>query len=94
MVSVTLDAWNALEPETQAAIEDVAARLEGQFWLNSRAEDAKKIATLKEHGMEVVSPTPELQASLMEKALPLWEEFKARVPDAAPVIDSYLAARD
>jgi TRAP-type C4-dicarboxylate transport system substrate-binding protein len=94
MVSVNLDAWNALEPETQAAIEDVAARLEGQFWLNSRAEDAKKIATLKEHGMDVSAPSPELQAALLEKALPLWEEFKTRVPDAAPVIDAYLTARD
>jgi TRAP-type C4-dicarboxylate transport system substrate-binding protein len=94
IVSVNLDAWNDLPLETQTKIEELAEKMEGQFWLNSRAEDAKKIATLKEHGMEVVSPTPELQASLMEKALPLWEEFKARVPDAAPVIDSYLAARD
>lgn len=94
IVSVNLDAWNDLPLETQTKIEELAEQMEGQFWLNSRAEDAKKIALLKENGMEVISPSPELQASLMEKALPLWEEFKARVPEAAPVIDSYLAARD
>lgn len=94
MVSVNLDAWNDLPLETQAAIEEVAARMEGQFWLNSKAEDAKKIAVLKERGMEVTAPSAELQAALMEKAIPLWDEFKTRVPDAAPVIDAYLAARD
>lgn len=94
MVSVNLDAWNALPLETQAKIEDLAAQMEGQFWLNSRAEDAKKIAVLKEHGMDVTAPSAELQAALMEKALPLWDEFKKRVPEAVPVIDGYLAARD
>jgi hypothetical protein len=44
--------------------------------------------------MDVSAPSPELQAALLEKALPLWEEFKTRVPDAAPVIDAYLTARD
>lgn len=94
MVSINLDAWNELSLETQAKIEEVAAQMEGQFWLNSRAEDAKKLAVLKEHGVEVIAPSPELQAALMEKAMPLWDEFKTRVPDAAPVIDAYLAARD
>ena len=94
IVSVNLDAWNDLPLETQTKIEELAEQMEGQFWLNSRAEDAKKIATLKEHGMDVSAPSPELQAALLEKALPLWEEFKTRVPDAAPVIDAYLTARD
>lgn len=94
MVSINLDAWNELPVETQATIEKVAAQMEGQFWLNSRAEDAKKLAVLKEHGVDVIAPSPDLQSALMEKAMPLWDEFKARVPDAAPVIDAYLAARN
>ncbi|AXQ93949.1 TRAP transporter substrate-binding protein [Cereibacter azotoformans] len=94
IMSVNLDAWNALPAETQAAIEETAANLEGQFWLNSRAEDDKKLATLRENGVEITAPSPELSAALMEKALPLWEAFKARVPEAAPVIDAYLTLRD
>lgn len=93
-VTVNLDAWNALPLETQEVIEATAKSMEGQFWLNSRAEDAKKIAVLEENGMEVAAPSPELKAALLEKALPLWDEFKARVPEAAPYIDAYLAARD
>ena len=36
---------------------------------------------------------PELRAALLEKAKPLWDDFKARVPDAAPYVDAYLTAR-
>ncbi|MDK8875327.1 TRAP transporter substrate-binding protein [Paracoccus sp. SSJ] len=92
-VMVNLDAWNALEPETRAAIEATAARMEGQFWLNSQAEDAKKLAILQEHGIEITEPSPELRAALLERAKPLWDDFKARVPDAAAYIDAYLTAR-
>ncbi|RHZ99339.1 C4-dicarboxylate ABC transporter substrate-binding protein [Cereibacter sphaeroides] len=94
IMSVNLDAWNALPLETQQKIEETAASLEGQFWLNSRAEDDKKIATLKENGVEVSAPSPELSAALLEKALPLWDAYKARVPEAAPIIDAYLTLRN
>ena len=93
IVTVNLDAWNALDPEDQAAIEAAAAELEGSFWMNSAAEDAAKIATLEENGMTVSSPPEALQADLLAAALPLWDAFKERVPEAAPVIDSYLAVR-
>ncbi|GGM17201.1 TRAP transporter substrate-binding protein [Pseudooceanicola nanhaiensis] len=93
IVTVNLDSWNALDPEDQKAIEEVAAALEGDFWMNSANEDAAKIATLKENGMTVTAPSEELRAALVEKAKPLWEEFKTRVPEAAPVIDNYLAVR-
>lgn len=93
IVTVNLDAWNALDVEDQEAIEAVAASLEGDFWLNSANEDAAKIATLEENGMTVSAPSKELQAALIEAARPLWDEFKERVPEAAPVIDNYLAVR-
>lgn len=93
IVTVNLDAWNALAPEHQEAIEDAAAELEGQFWLNSIREDAKKIATLKEKGITVTAPSPELKADLLERARPLWDEFMQRVPESKAYIDAYLEAR-
>ncbi|MGN0934715.1 TRAP transporter substrate-binding protein [Falsigemmobacter intermedius] len=93
IMSVNLDAWNALPLEMRESIEKVARDMEGEFWLNSRAEDDKKMAILRENGVEISAPSPELAAELMERALPLWDAFKARVPEAAPVIDAYLAAR-
>lgn len=94
IMSVNLDAWNALPQETRDKIEETAAAMEAQFWLNSRAEDEKKIATLRENGMTVTAPSPELKAELLEKAKPLWDAFKTRVPEAAPIIDEYLSMRD
>jgi TRAP-type C4-dicarboxylate transport system substrate-binding protein len=91
-MTVNLDAWNALSREHQLAIEQLAAKMEGQFWLNSVAEDAKKIAVLKENGMTISTPSPELRAALLERATPLWEAFRQRVPEAVPVIDAYQAA--
>lgn len=93
IVTVNLDAWTALDAEDQAAIEAAAAGLEGSFWMNSAQEDVAKIATLEENGMTVSAPSPELKADLIEAARPLWDAFKERVPEAAPVIDSYLAVR-
>lgn len=93
IVTVNLDAWNALDAEDQKAIEAVADALEGDFWLNSAMEDASKIATLEENGMTVSTPSAELKADLIDAARPLWDAFKERVPEAAPVIDSYLAVR-
>ena len=91
-VTVNLDAWNALAPEHQAAIERLAHNMEGQFWLNTVAEDGKKIATLRENGMTVSAPSPELRAALLERATPLWAAFRERVPESIPVIDAYKAA--
>jgi len=93
IVTVNLDAWNALAPETRKAIEDVSKKLEGEFWLVSRAEDEDKLAILKEKGIAVEAPSPELRAALIERAKPLWDDFKTRVPDAAPYIDAYLKAQ-
>jgi len=93
IVTVNLDAWNALDAEDQKAIEAVADALEGDFWLNSAMEDASKIATLEENGMTVSTPSEELKADLIDAARPLWDAFKERVPEVAPVIDSYLAVR-
>ncbi|MCX8998376.1 TRAP transporter substrate-binding protein [Rhizobiaceae bacterium BDR2-2] len=94
IVTVNLDAWNALSPEHQAAIEQASARLEGEFWLVSRAEDESKLALLKEKGVTVTAPSPELKEALVERAKPLWDDFLKRVPDAAPYIEAYLKALD
>ncbi len=91
-VTVNLDAWNALSPEHRVAIERLASKMEGQFWLNSVAEDAKKIAVLAQNGMTISTPSPELRAALLERATPLWEAFRKRVPESVPVIDAYQAA--
>ncbi|WP_421726415.1 TRAP transporter substrate-binding protein [Bauldia sp.] len=52
-VSVNLDAWNTLSTDHQAAIEDVAARLQPRFWAVSEAEDALKVKILTDSGIVI-----------------------------------------
>ena len=92
IVTVNLDAWNALSEEHQNAIADAAANLEGQFWLNSINEDATKIATLRDNGMTISAPNPGLKAEMMARARPLWDAFMDRVPESRPYVEAYLEA--
>jgi TRAP-type C4-dicarboxylate transport system substrate-binding protein len=92
MVNVNLDAWNALAPEDQAAIEQVAAELEPAFWDVSRNEDAAKLKTLADNGVKITEPTPELRAVLLATAQPMWQQFIDEVgPQAEEVVGAYRA---
>lgn len=94
MVSVNLDAWNALSAEHQNAIEGLGKTLEAEFWLASRREDAAKLKILAENGVEISTPSSDLRAALMERARPLWDDFANRVPGAGKMIADYLEALD
>ncbi|MEM0909155.1 MAG: TRAP transporter substrate-binding protein, partial [Pseudomonadota bacterium] len=90
MVTVNLDAWNALTEEQRAAIEKVAQELEAEFWDVSRNEDTEKLKTLADNGMKVTEPSPELREQLLAEATPMWDAFIAEAGDrAAEVIAAY-----
>ncbi len=93
MVTVNLDAWNALSPEHREAIERVAAELEPEFWDVSRNEDEVKLAELEANGMTITEPSDELRQALLEKAMPMWDAFIAEVGGpAAEVVAAYREA--
>ena len=92
MVTINLDAWNKLTPEQQAAIEEVAARLEPEFWEVSRQGDLASIKTMTENGMELREISPDLKAAMVERALALQADFVARVPEAGPIVEQYKAS--
>lgn len=91
MVNVNLDAWNALEPEHQAAIEKLAKEMEPEFWERSRKEDETKLETLADNGIKIIEPAPAFKQELLETAEPMWNDFMERVPEAKPVIEAYRA---
>lgn len=92
MVTMNLDSWNKLTAEQQAAIEEVAARLEPEFWEVSRQGDVNSIKTMTENGMELVTISDELRAAMIERAQQLQVDFVARVPEAGPIVEQYKAA--
>ena len=89
MMNVNLDAWNALSPEHQEAIEALAAELEVQFWDVSRAEDKEKLQTLADNGIKISEPTGELREKLLETAKPMWQAF---IDEAGPKADEVIGA--
>jgi TRAP-type C4-dicarboxylate transport system substrate-binding protein len=91
MVAINLDTWNKLKPEERKAMEDLAAKLEPEFWAASLKADADSLARLKEGGMEVV-PVPEaMMAELRAKTAPMIDAFVKRVPAADKPVKAYLA---
>ncbi|HRD76959.1 MAG TPA: TRAP transporter substrate-binding protein [Hyphomicrobiaceae bacterium] len=91
MMNVNLDAWKKLSPEHQKAIEDLARKLEPEFWDVSVKADADSLAKLKAQGMEVVELPPAMMADLRAKTANILNEYMKRVPASQPAIKAYLA---
>ncbi|XWN29589.1 MAG: TRAP transporter substrate-binding protein [Devosia sp.] len=90
VVTVNLDAWNALSAEDQAAIEALAAEMEPQFWDVSKSEDEKNLATLQENGMTVTVPSPEMRAEIAAASEKIWNEFlETAGPEAGTVVSTF-----
>ena len=93
VVTVNLDAWNALDAEDQAAIEALAAELEPTFWEVSMREDARNLEVLAENGMTVAQVPEEMAAEITQAAETIWSEFAEQAgPDAAAAIDAFREA--
>lgn len=90
-VTVNLDAWNALSDSERKTIEDVAKKMEAEFWAVSAAEDNGKVAILEENGMTVSAADASLQAKMAEAGKAMWGAYVAKNPDAKPIIDAYSA---
>lgn len=92
IMSVSLDAWSELTAEQQAAIEELAARMEPKFWAVSEAEHAKRMQELIVNGMTVGAPSAEMLQSMKEATADMADEFAERVgPEAAEAIAAFKA---
>lgn len=90
ITSVNLDAWNALSPEHQQAIVDVAKKLEPEFWTSAQEVDAAQMKILADHGLVNGDLSDELRAELRDKAAPLREKaIEGMGPKAAGVVEAF-----
>lgn len=92
MVTINLETWNQIPADQQKVIVELAAKLEPEFWEVSRQGDVDSIKTMTDRGMELVPLSAELSAQIRERAVPLQEDFVARVPAAGPIIEQFKAA--
>jgi len=90
MLNVNLDEWNKIKPEHQKAIEEIAQRLEPEFWATSLQADKDSVAKLEANGMKVVSVTPEMLNGLRSKTKAQMEAFFQKVPEAQAPVNAYL----
>ncbi len=89
--TVNLDVWNALSSEDQAAIEEIAARLQPEFWQASRAEDAKNMEVLAENGIAAGTVSEELRAEIITRSGSVRDGLLEGMGDeAAAIIDGFL----
>jgi TRAP-type C4-dicarboxylate transport system substrate-binding protein len=91
IVTVNLDEWKKLRPEQRQAIEEVAKRLEPEFWAVSVKADTDSLNRLKEGGMEVVQIPEAMMKEFRARTAPLLEAFLKRVPAAEKPVRAYLA---
>ncbi len=92
MVTVNLDKWNAISAEDRTIIEAVAKELQPRFWDASKQADADGQKAIVAQGMRITTPDAALTAEMEKATRPIWDRFTARVAEAKPVIEQYLAA--
>ena len=90
-VTVNLDAWESLTEEERKVIEDLAAKMEAEFWAVSAEEDSSKTATLVENGMTVSQADESLTAKMAEAGKAMWSDFYEKAPEAEDIVKSYTA---
>ncbi|MCH4562772.1 TRAP transporter substrate-binding protein [Halomonas sp. EGI 63088] len=94
MVIVSEQAFSRLDEATREAVLEAAAAAEERGWEMSRQETDDALAVLREHGIEVSEPTPELAELLAEIGETMTEEWSERAGDqGAAILEAYEAAR-
>ena len=94
IVVVNQDAFDALAPETQAAVEEAAAAAEERAWDNAPRVTDEQIAELADHGMTVEKPNEAMNAELREIGDTMLQEWLAEAgPVGQQVIDRYRASQ-
>ncbi|EPC04496.1 hypothetical protein L861_04000 [Litchfieldella anticariensis FP35 = DSM 16096] len=75
MVIVSERAFSQLDEATQQAVLDAAQEAEKRGWEMSRQETEEALQTLRDNGIEVSEPTPELAGALQEIGDTMTEEW-------------------
>ncbi|MFC3127615.1 TRAP transporter substrate-binding protein [Pseudoroseomonas globiformis] len=90
LVSVNLDNWNRLAAGDRAKIEEVAKRLQPEFWDVSAADDTNSVKRLSEGGLQVLDVDPAIMAEMRRRTASIKDDFIKRAPAARPIVEAYL----
>lgn len=90
IVSINLDSWNQISPENQAKIEEIAARVQPEFWALSKAQGDNAVKVLEENGMVVVDYPQAMRDDILNRTRPLLDAKLGEMPAAQPIVADYL----
>ena len=91
MVNINNDTWAKLGSANQKAIEELAKKLEPDFWAESLKADKDSLKRLTDGGMEVVQIPPAMMKDFQARTAPLLDAFLKRVPAAEKSVKAFLA---
>jgi TRAP-type C4-dicarboxylate transport system substrate-binding protein len=95
VVVVNRRAFERLDPVLQGIVRGAATAAERRGWAMSRVETDTQIAVLRDHGMLVADPGPELAADLREIGRTMADEWvRASGPAAAAIVEALSARSD
>lgn len=95
MVIVSEKAFSRLDEATRQAVLDAAEAAEQRGWEMSRQETEDAITTLKDNGIEVSEPTPELAEALETIGDTMTEEWLERAGEPGQrILDAYQPASE
>lgn len=86
IVAINEGAWEKIAELDRAIVEQVAEKLEGQFWQISREEDVKQLQRIEKMGMKTTRPTTELIEMMRSAARPLWRDFASSLKPEERVV--------
>jgi TRAP-type C4-dicarboxylate transport system substrate-binding protein len=90
-VSVSMDKWNALSPEAQAAFEEACNAMSAGLVETLTAQDAEATAAAEAAGVTFIDFGDEEAATFRGITQEVWADWGARSPDAQAIVDSHQA---
>jgi TRAP-type transport system periplasmic protein len=89
-VFVNRAAFNALDKATQDALLKAGAEAETRGWAASKAENTRTQNLLKQNGMNIVTPSPQLKADMQKVGETMLKEWLEKAgPDGKALVDAY-----
>jgi TRAP-type C4-dicarboxylate transport system substrate-binding protein len=89
-VLVNRAAFNALDKATQDALLKAAADAETRGWNASKAENTRTQNLLKQNGMNIITPPPQLKADMKKVGDTMLKEWLEKTgPEGQALVDAY-----
>ncbi|HMA10065.1 MAG TPA: TRAP transporter substrate-binding protein, partial [Ramlibacter sp.] len=89
-VLVNRAAFDALDKPTQAAVLKAGADAEVRGWAASKAENTRTVNLLKQNGMSIIAPPPQLKADMKKVGETMLKEWLEKAgPEGQQMIDAY-----